>query len=392
MKQKEDSHIIYILTKLELGGAQKICLALFEDIQKKGITTTLITGTQGALVPTVQDKKNVTFIPSLVRQVTLTSIRQDIACLTELVRNLRISKKKYAQVLVHTHSTKAGILGRLAAWWVSVKVIHTIHGYGFNAYQPKMVRWAIYGIELLLSRCTTHYICVSRTDAKTGIRLFPGFKDKHTIIRAAVDHELFKRSLVQAPCFPQAPAHFIFGTISCFKPQKNLKDLIRAFAQVHSRMPHARFEVIGDGVERPELETLVKEYHLSDYVIFHGWQHDISPYVKRWHTFVLSSLWEGLPCAVIEARLLHIPVVCYNTGGIHEVILHGYNGFLVERGNLHMLAHHMLTLITSSDIYYRLQAYQDDFADFGIPTMIDDHTNVYRSLLKKESSSDYAKK
>jgi len=391
MKQKKNPHIIYILTKLELGGAQKICLTLFEDMQKKGISTTLITGTQGTLLPAVRDKSNVTFLASLVRQVTLSTLRQDIACLKELVRNLRLYQQRYPQVMVHTHSTKAGILGRLAAWWVSIKVVHTIHGYGFHEYQPAIVWWAIYGIELLLSVCTTHYICVSRTDAKTGIRLFPGFEKKHTIIRAAVDHALFTRPIDQAVSFPQAPTPFIFGTISCFKPQKNLKDLIRAFAYVHTRMPHARFEIIGDGIQRPELEQLISEYNLSDAIVLHGWQQNVSSYVKNWHTFTLSSLWEGLPCAVIEARLLHIPVVCYDTGGINEVIVHEGNGFLVERGNWRLLAHYMLMLITSPALYYSLQTYKDDFNDFGIPTMIEDHHVVYRSLIKKESGS-YEKK
>ncbi|MBS1986681.1 glycosyltransferase [Candidatus Dependentiae bacterium] len=385
MKHTNNPHIIYILTKLELGGAQKICLALFDGVATQEMTTALITGAEGTLIPIVKDKKNVILIGSLLRQATFSSIRQDLACLKELIRLLRVAKKNHPGLIVHTHSTKAGVLGRVAAWCASVKVVHTIHGYGFHERQPKIIWLAIYAIELLLSAFTTHYLCVSRADAKTGIRLFPGFTKKHTIIRAAVDQRLFKRPIEQAIPFPQSPQPFIFGTISCFKPQKNLKDLIRAFAWVHAQQPHAQLEIVGDGEQRAELEKLIHYYKLGDVVKLHGWQHDVQTYTKRWHTFVLSSLWEGLPCAIIEARLLHIPVVCYDTGGINEVVLHGQNGFLVERGNWQLLADHMMKLITSPELYSRFQTYLDDFTDFEISAMIQQHTMLYRSLIKNHT-------
>lgn len=385
MKHTNNPHIIYILTKLELGGAQKVCLALFDGVATQEMTTALITGAEGTLIPAVKDKKNVTLIGSLLRQAKLSSIRQDLACLKELIRLLGSAKKSHPDLIVHTHSTKAGVLGRIAAWCVSVKVVHTIHGYGFHEQQPKITWLAIYAIELLLSACTTHYLCVSRADAKTGMRLFPGFTKKHTIIRAAVDQRLFKRPIEQAISFPQDSQPFIFGTISCFKPQKNLKDLIRAFAVVHAQQPHARLEIIGDGEQRVELEKLIHAYKLDDVVTLHGWQQDVQAYSKRWHTFVLSSLWEGLPCAIIEARLLHIPVVCYDTGGINEVVLHGKNGFLIERGNWQLLADHMMQLVTSPELYRRFQTYVDDVADFDIPAMIQEHTTLYRSLIKSHT-------
>lgn len=385
MKHTKNPHVVYILTKLELGGAQKVCLTLLDGMHNKEITTALITGSQGALVPAVKDKKNVVMIENFVRQAHISSIHRDISCLKEVVKKLAQYKKQYPDLIVHTHSTKAGIIGRLAAWWVSAKIVHTIHGYGFHDYQPTIVWLAIYCLELLLSPCTTHYLCVSRADAKTGIRLFPGFSNKHTIIRAAVDQKLFKRSINQSPCFPTANEPFIFGTISCFKAQKNLTDLIRAFAYVHALMPCARLEIIGDGIQRAELEKLILSFNLVEYITLHGWQEDVQSHITRWHTFVLSSLWEGLPCAVVEARLLHLPVVCYDTGGINEVIFHGHNGFLAPRGNWQLLAQHMLTLMRSADVYHQLQAYQDDFEAFDIPTMIHDHSVVYRQLIKNHT-------
>jgi glycosyltransferase involved in cell wall biosynthesis len=384
MKQLKNPHVVYVLTKLELGGAQKVCLALFEGMHQAHINTSLITGTEGVLTPLVKDKREVTLLPSLVRHI---SVIQDFYCLKELITQLALYKKKYPELIVHTHSTKAGILGRCAAWWLSLKVVHTIHGYGFHDNQSKLVWLSIYCIELLLSVCTTHYLCVSRADAKTGIRLFPGFKNRHTIIHAAVDHTHFIRSIDQALHFPSESEPFIFGTISCFKPQKNLQDLIKAFASVHAIKPQVRLEIVGDGVLRHELEMLIKKYNLTKHVTLHGWKHDVYPYMKQWHSFILSSLWEGLPCAIVEARLMHIPVACYDTGGIGEVIFHDTNGLLAPRGNWTMLAHHMQALASSEQLYTRLQRHRDDLSDFDIPSMIQNHRTVYHSLIRNNMQS-----
>ncbi len=387
MKHLKKPHVIYIITKLELGGAQKVCLALYEGLKDYDSTTHLITGTDGPLAATINDKKQSTMLPCLIREITFSGLLRDAQCLKELIKHLRIHKKKHPSIIVHTHSTKAGILGRLAAWWTRIPAIHTIHGYGFHEEQSLIIWWVTYLIELCMSMCTTHYICVSRNDAKQGMRLFPNFKHKHTIIRAAVSCEQFVRPVDQAPRFPHAPAPFIFGTISCFKPQKNLTHLIHAFAHIHARMPHAHLEIIGDGIQRKELEKLIIDYKLTSSVTLLGWQYDVGPYIKKWHTFVLSSLWEGLPCAVIEARLLHIPVVAYNTGGIHEIIIHGENGLLAQRGNWHILAEHMLTVLSSEQLYLQMQAYRDDLQDFDTPSMVQDHLALYRTLMYKRRSS-----
>lgn len=380
MKQVKKACVVYILTKLELGGAQKICLALVEGMQTAVRDTCLITGAEGVLVGTVAEKPNVTMLSSLRPELSMSGIMADLACCKALIQQLRIYKKQYRHLIIHTHSSKAGALGRFVGWMLRIPVVHTIHGYGFHEQQPILAWWLIYCIELVASCWTTHYICVSRADAKTGTRLFPSFKRKHTIIRAAVDEKKFQRPLKEAPLFAYAPTPFIFGTISCFKPQKNLNHLIRAFSYVNVIMPHARLEIIGDGAMRAELEELISSLHLTSSVTLHGWQHNVVEHMKRWHTFVLSSLWEGLPCAIVEARLLHIPVVCYDTGGISEVIIHNKNGLLVPRHNWQMLGEYMLAIISQPNLYERFQWHEDHLDEFFYETMLKEHDEVYKTI------------
>jgi len=373
--------IAYIITKLELGGAQKVCLSLFNALHKKGYAAHLISGKEGALAHTVNDNDHAILLPSMKREISLFSLWDEFKNFKLLARSLQKLKRKYPNVIVHTHSTKAGFIGRWAAWWAGISTrIHTIHGYGFHEHQSWISWIPIYIAELLTSLITTHFICVSAHDAKIGIRLFPRFAHKHSIIRAGVDTQTFYTPATRLVT-PSSKKPFIFGTISCFKPQKNLIDLLKAFEHVYHSDSRARLEIIGDGVQRKQLERWITEHKLSHAITLHGWQHAIAPITQAWHVFTLSSLWEGLPCAVIEARLQHLPVISYQTGGIPEVVLDQKNGFIVEQGDWIMLAERMKTVMQSQALYKQMQQFSDQLEDFSNAHMIKEHISLYKKLL-----------
>lgn len=373
--------IAYIITKLELGGAQKVCLSLFNALHKKGYAAHLISGKEGALAHTIRDNTNVILLSSMRRELSFTALWNEFKNFISLIRTLKRLKKKHPHLIVHTHSTKAGILGRWAAWWAGITTrIHTIHGYGFHEHQS-WIKWIpLYLAELITSVITTHFICVSAYDAKIGLRLLPRFAQKHSIIRAGVDAEKFYTPAVRMQT-PSTKKPFIFGTISCFKPQKNLIDLLKAFEHVYHFDTRARLEIIGDGIQRKLLETWIDEHELSHVILLHGWQHEITHITRGWHAFALSSLWEGLPCAIIEARLQHLPIVSYKTGGIPEVVLDQHNGFIVEQGDWHMFAERMKTLMHTHSLYKQMQQFPDQLEDFNSKHMINEHIALYKQLL-----------
>lgn len=380
---KKNIQVIYIITKLELGGAQKVCLSLFQGLSKVGCATTLISSTQGELVDEVAHVPNVILLEGMTAHLSLRTICTEMATFLRLIKQLRNLKKIYPQVIVHTHSTKAGILGRWAAFFSGIKTrVHTIHGYAFHEHQSRVAWWLIYLCELMTSFITTHFICVSARDVKTGKALFPRFACKHSIIRAAVDGAPFYRP-AGAVSLPSGKQPFVFGSVSCFKPQKNLVDLLRAFEMVHSREPRARLEIIGDGVLRSSIERWIAERSLGRVIVLHGWKRHVAPIMKTWHTFVLSSLWEGLPCAVVEARLLRLPVVSYDTGGIGELITDQVNGLLYAQGDWHGLAGGMQRMMAEADFYRKCQQYTDVLLDFEIPRMVQEHAVLYQRLMSR---------
>lgn len=374
-------HIIYLVTKLELGGAQKVCLELFNGIPTDTISTTLISGTTGELVEKAASP-NTIFLPSLTRELSLLFIYHEIKALRELIAVFKKIKSEHARVIVHTHSSKAGILGRWAAFFAGIKIrIHTVHGFSFHQNQNGIFWIITYLIELVTSLITTHFVCVSKADIKSGCQLLPAFKEKHSLIRAATSWRPFLVPASRASkVHPVAPNTFVFGTIACFKPQKNLFDLLQAFQEVNRHHSHVRLEIIGDGALRPSLTAWIVKHKLTHAITLHGWKASVGPYLKRWHTFVSSSLWEGLPCAMIEARLAKLPIVSYEIGGIPEIIQHGYNGLLYTEKDWRGLSKGMTLFVANTKLYERARAHRETLDDFKVSTMIAKHQKLYQQV------------
>ena len=376
--------IVYIITKLELGGAQKVCLALAKGVAEN-TETALISGTHGILVPAAQQLKNVHLLPSMQRDVRFLGVLQEIKNFIILHNLLRRLKKSHPHLIIHTHSSKAGIIGRWAALFAGVKHrVHTVHGYGFHDHLSRAAWLMRFIPEYLTSLITTHFVCVSRQDQHIGNTLFPGFAKKNSLIRAAVDYETF-----HTPSFTpsyRADKPFVIGTVSCFKPQKNIFDLLEAFHAVYQKLtdhghPAPRLEIIGDGEQRSLIEAWIAEHHLQAHIRLLGWQSDVQQFLKQWDLFTLSSLWEGLPCAIIEARLSHVPVIAYNVGGIAEVVRNGHNGYLITPGDKKALAEKIIHLAMHPSVQHALAAENDDLIDFDNKSMVKKHTTLYKSLL-----------
>lgn len=382
MNKQTPTAIVYIITKLELGGAQKVCLRLFDDVAKHDLHTWLITGDQGPLVGHVKNNPHAILLDCMTREVSARGLAREVKTFFTLITTLRKLKKEHPKLIVHTHSTKAGLLGRWAAFFAGIsRRVHTIHGYGFHPHQSRITWLAVYLPEFVTSFITTRFICVSHADAQTGIRLFPGFAHKHTLIYAAIDQDPFKVHATPKNTVLSPEKPFVIGTVACFKPQKNIFDLLQAFKTIHDRYQQAKLELIGDGILRPAIETWLAENNLTHIVTLHGWQPDVAAITKNWHVFALTSLWEGLPCAVIEARLLQLPVVSYKTGGIPEVIIHNVNGLLYEQKDWPGLANGLCDLIEDPALYARLSSYPDQLTPFTYQHMVEQHVNMYHALL-----------
>lgn len=375
-------NVLYILTKLELGGAQKVCLSLHQGLVKDRHNAMLVSGTEGVLVEEARKAPGCILLDSFRREISLCGLTQELKTFYQLFRLMRDYKKKIPNLIVHTHSTKAGILGRWAAFFAGIKYrVHTVHGFGFHDFQSWST-WSIFvALEWITTLITTHIICVSHKDQVQGSKLLPGFANKSSIIRAAVDDNHFIKPSRNASFHRENKAKpIIIGAVSCFKPQKNLLDLLEAFEFVHRNFSNAKLEIVGDGAQREAIEAWIGQHNLQSTITLHGWQSDVRKFLQNWDIFALSSLWEGLPCSIVEARLAGLAIVAYDIGGINEVVKHNHNGFLVQPKDKLALAQHLQSLIEDRSLLVKLQNHSQDLSSFSTRSMISQHEMLYNKL------------
>lgn len=332
--------VCHVITKLELGGAQEVALYTVSHLDRTKFHPVLIAGPDGLLTDeaTRLPGVEVVILPSLGPRV---HVLADLAALFDLVRLFR----RLQPTIVHTHSSKAGILGRWAAWFARVPIIlHTIHGYGVTPAQPSWLRRVFIVLERVTGWITTHWIAVAQADRKTGIQW--GLFDEHhvSVVRPGIDPKPFlsvlqpnDRERLRAE-FGASADDWLIGTVACLKPQKAPEDFVSVAKRVCDTMPRARFVLIGDGELRQSLETLVERYGLKHRVHLAGWRRDISTAMKAFDVFLLTSHWEGLPRVLLEARAAGIPVVATRVGGVEEVIIEGRHGWLSAAGDIPTLS------------------------------------------------------
>lgn len=335
-------NLLYVITKLELGGAQKQLLSIISHLDKQRFNLFLFTAKQGLLLKDASSLNGVTLRRSRCFERTINPLND----LLSLIAIYRFIKKNNIDI-VHTHSSKAGILGRLAARFAKVNlIIHTVHGWSFNDYQPNFIRHIFIGLERLAAGFTHKLIVVSYYDKQKGLANRIGREDKYIIIRYGIDYtEFFKRDQKIKQELGINNADLVVGMISCLKPQKSPQDFIKLAFLINKIQPGVKFILVGDGILRKRTQELIDRLNLKKCVILTGWRRDICRILSATDVFVLTSLWEGLPVAVLEAAASSIPAVATHTGGIAEVVIDGKTGFLIPAHNLKLMSKRLALLL-----------------------------------------------
>lgn len=342
--------VCHIITKLELGGAQKITLRTVTHLDRSKFRPVLVTGGEKAeLDADVAKLADVEFhtVPSLVRTI---SPFKDFAALLALTRLLR----RIRPGIVHTHSSKAGILGRWAARFVGIPVIvHSVHGFGFTPDQHPLLRRMLIMMEGWCARFTQWIFTDSEANRQQGIRLglfreersamLPPGIDIHAIRRVQIDPVDKKRTLGVDPEKP------LIGTVAPFKPQKAPLDFVHVASQVYRQRPDAQFVMIGDGELRKSVEEEIRRLGMTHTITLAGWRRDVPEIMKCLDLFLLTSRWEGLPRVYLEAVTCGVPIVGTAVDGAAEVVLDGINGFLKAPGDVDGLADRVLWLLDNRD-------------------------------------------
>jgi len=334
-------NLLYVITKLELGGAQKQLLSLIQGLDRARYNIFLFAAREGILMDDALAVPGLRVHRSLFLERAVNPFL-DIPAFFELAFFIRREKID----IVHTHSSKAGILGRFAAAAAGVRAIyHTVHGWPFHDFQFPPARWFFVSLERCAAAVTTRIIVVSEHDKTRGLKYGIGCDGRYSLVRYGIDAAAFEEAIPAARKSLGIPEGVpVAAMISCFKPQKAVQDLITVARDVCAVRKDALFMIAGDGTRRRAISKLIRAYGLKGNVLLLGWRRDIPEILASCDVFILTSLWEGMPIAVIEAMAASRPVIVTDTGGVRELVRDGDTGFIVPCRDTGAMSRRLLTL------------------------------------------------
>jgi glycosyltransferase involved in cell wall biosynthesis len=346
--------IAHVITRLDLGGAQGNTLYTWSHLDRARFEPMLVCGVGGMLdeeaaaLSEPDDGPRLRRLSALVREV---DPARDLLALLQLI-NLFLAERP---AIVHTHSSKAGILGRLAAAFAGVPVIvHTYHGFGFNDYQPSLLKSLYAALERFCCRFTRAIVFVSRANEEYARRHRLGDPARYHLIRSGVRLSELPARVAERG---KAKAALGFGmhkplvlSIGNLKPQKNPADFLAMAERVGAQEPDTEFLFVGDGPLRQRLEFQLIAKGLAGRVKLPGWRRDTAQLLALADVFVLTSLWEGLPRALVEALKSGVPAVCYAADGVVDLLQDGVNGFVVAPRDVNALSDRVLRLLRDGDL------------------------------------------
>jgi len=375
--------VLHIITKLELGGAQGNTLYTVKHLDPGKFEVSLACG-PGGILDGETAGINVHFVAELAREI---NPLKDFAA----VMRLRSLIKKISPDVVHTHSSKAGILGRIAAKLAGVPaVIHTFHGFGFNPEQRFLTRFAFTSAEKICAPLSDALIFVSKANESEARGLGIGRGVKSRVIRSGIKlsgypARDFDAAKLRAELKIPDKAEIVLS-VGNLKPQKNPLDFAASAKIVCSERPDCVFIFAGDGELRPEVERFVSENGLAGKCLFPGWRRDTDKLLAMAKVFVLSSLWEGLPRALVEALKSGVPCVAYGCDGVSDILKDGENGFLIKPKDTKTLAEKISAILADDGLHAKLAAgaAATGLSEFDIDGMVKAQENLYLELTAKK--------
>jgi glycosyltransferase involved in cell wall biosynthesis len=311
---------------------------------------------------------------------------EDRRCVGELIEMFQ----DQAFDLVHTHSAKAGAVGRIAARRTGVPaIVHTFHGFPFHGFQSRARRAAYIRAERRLGRSTDMFFAVGAQTAADAVRLRIAAPERVRAILSPVASDvvpLTRTSRAEARRLLHVPPGMrVVGSVGRLDYQKAPHDLIEAVASIESMPVCAVW--IGDGPLRPKMERLIRDKGLSDRFLLVGERDDVSRLLPAFDVFAMSSLYEGLPCAVVEAMLCGIPVVATAVNSVPEVVIPGATGLLARAGDASSLSSALDHLLKEPEEGARMAAAARDLVGdrFTGEVLGRELTEVYDHLLGRPS-------
>ncbi|MFH1666325.1 MAG: glycosyltransferase family 4 protein [Elusimicrobiota bacterium] len=327
--------ILHIITRLDKGGSAENVLITFDKLNKNKYDTKLIFGRSAVSENTLKTIPNKR-LDSLIRDI---SPIKDLTALFELYKIIETEKPD----IIHTHSSKAGFLGRWAAFFVNhisnlkfrIKIVHTPHGHVFYGYSGKLKTFLFVFLERVSSIITDKLVALTEGEKKESLKFKVGKPENWEVIHSGIDlntNPAQKNELKKKLNIPENT--LVIGTVARLEPVKGIKYFAQAFPFIVKSLNRPiTFVIVGDGNQRNEIESIVEKDGLKEKVIFTGMRADITDLMSIMDIYVQPSENEGMGKTIIQALYLGKPIIATNVQGIPDLIFDGKTGLLVPPKN-----------------------------------------------------------
>lgn len=380
--------VLHPITRLIVGGAQENTLFTASLLDKSRYHVEVLsgpqTGSEGSLIEEVRARSIPLIIfPNMVRQV---NPYHDILCLLKLAHYIR--KGKFT--IVHTHSSKAGIIGRLAAKLAGVPIIvHTVHGWSFHDHMRPVVRYIYIFLERWIAQFTNAIVAVAQKDIEKGLKHGISCREKYHLIRSAIPLDEFDptkvdRNVIRAELGISLDVP-VLGNVGRFSIQKNPLDWVHIAGLVGRSMPECHYLIVGDGPLNPEVKAALVEAGISDRTILTGLRRDIPRLMAAMDVFLMTSLWEGLPRVIPQAMAMGLPVIANAVDGSSEAVIPGETGYLCPPGAYDTMAERCVELLRNHRLCIEMGMAAHDIAsrEFDVRKMVVQIDGLYQELLEQ---------
>jgi glycosyltransferase involved in cell wall biosynthesis len=386
--------VLRVIARLNMGGPALHVAYLTAGLAKRGYDTTLVAGTLA------RGEDSMAFVAEGlgVDVVRIDELRRDIAPVRDALAVVKLAaliRRERPQIL-HTHTAKAGAVGRLAALLAGDArppiVVHTFHGHVLRGYFDPVRSAGFRLLERWLARTSTALVAVSPQVRDDLVALGVAPAEKFVVVRLGVelDERVDARANGRAETrrlLGIAPDRFAVGWIGRMTGVKRTEDVLLAFRRLRERGVDACLCMVGDGPDRDHVERRAHELGVMRDTYFLGYQETVAPFFSAFDAFVLPSVNEGTPVTAIEALGGGRPVVATRVGGVPDVVRDGVDGFLVEAGAIDDLAERLARLAADPELRRRMGAAGRErvLSRYAVGRLVDDVDLLYQSLLATPS-------
>jgi glycosyltransferase involved in cell wall biosynthesis len=390
LPESEHIKILRVIARLNMGGPALHVAYLTAGLRERGYDTTLVAGSLA------RGEDSMAFVADArdVEIVRIDELGREISPLRDLVATVRLARliRRERPDILHTHTAKAGTVGRVAAVLAGRHappiVVHTFHGHVLRGYfGPLRTRFFLL-LERWLAARTTALIAVSPQVRDDLVALGVAPRERFVVIRLGI--ELGERVAGEQNGRAESrrylgiePERFAVGWIGRMTAVKRTDDILVAFKRLRDEGVDAVLCLVGDGPDRPQLERRAHELGVIRDTLFLGYQEDVAPFYAAFDALVLPSSNEGTPVSAIEALAAGRPVVATRVGGVPDVVQEGEDGFLVEPGATDDLAGRLAELARDPKLRERMGRAGRGrvLPRYAVERLVDDIDRLYRSLV-----------